>query len=166
MSTFSSAEGIPVAAGDKLRLTATYDDSLPHVRVMGIMLLYLVPGTVSRCQGVPALPADPESSPSAPPRITVPLLVQPKGPAIPSLSSYVGDFQFARGRVTIRRGATFTWRFIGPSLHDVTLANGPVGFASPSVTAGHYRFRFTVPGTYRLFCSLHPALMTQVVIVR
>ena len=84
----------------------------------------------------------------------------------PWLSSFVGDDQFVPGRVTLRRGSTFIWRFIGPSLHDVTLASGPVGFASPSVTAGRFRFRFTVPGTYRLFCSLHPALMTQVIVVR
>jgi hypothetical protein len=166
MTTFSTDDGIPVSAGDRVRLTALYDDSLPHVRVMGIMLLYLVPGQISECQAAPALPPDPLSQPSAPPRIRLPLLVQPVGTAGPWLSSFVGDDQFVHGRVTLARGSTFTWRFIGPSLHDVTLASGPVGFASPSVTAGRFRFRFAVPGTYRLFCSLHPALMTQVIVVR
>jgi plastocyanin len=28
-----------------------------------------------------------------------------------------------------------------------------------------FTYRFTRRGTYRLFCSLHPALMTQLVIV-
>jgi hypothetical protein len=166
MTTFSTTEGIPISAGDRVRLSATYDDSLPHVRVMGIMLLYLVPGQVSQCQAVPALPPDPASQPSAPPRIRLPLLVQPPATIGSAPTSFVGDYQFARGRVSLSRGSTFTWRFLGPSLHDVTLANGPVGFASPSVTAGRFRFRFTVPGTYRLFCSLHPALMTQVIVVR
>jgi hypothetical protein len=166
MTTFSTSDGIPVSAGDQLRLTALYDDSLPHVRVMGIMLLYLVPGQVPQCQAAPTLPSDPLNRPSAPPRIRLPLLVHPGGAFGSWLNSFVGDDQFAHGRVTIRRGSTFTWRFVGPSLHDVTLANGPVGFASPSVSAGRYRFRFTVPGTYRLFCSLHPALMTQVIVVR
>jgi plastocyanin len=32
--------------------------------------------------------------------------------------------------------------------------------------AGSYTYRFTRPGTYRLFCSLHPARMTQAVTVR
>ena len=52
------------------------------------------------------------------------------------------------------------------SQHDVTLATGPVGFASPDLTHGSFSFRFTRPGTYRLFCSLHPSRMTQVIRVR
>jgi plastocyanin len=49
----------------------------------------------------------------------------------------------------------------------VTLASGPVGFASRWKTRGEsYARRFDVPGTYRLFCSLHPIAMNQVVDVR
>jgi plastocyanin len=49
----------------------------------------------------------------------------------------------------------------------VTLANGPVGFASRWSSRGaRYTRRFHTPGTYRLFCSLHPIDMTQVVTVR
>jgi plastocyanin len=48
----------------------------------------------------------------------------------------------------------------------VTLASGPVGFASPSMQRGSFSYRFTRPGTYRLFCSLHPARMTEIVTVR
>jgi plastocyanin len=32
--------------------------------------------------------------------------------------------------------------------------------------SGTFKYRFTHRGTYRLFCSLHPARMTQLVIVR
>jgi plastocyanin len=60
----------------------------------------------------------------------------------------------------------FTWRFRGSVDHDVTLASGPVGFASPSMQRGSFSYRFTKPGTYRLFCSLHPARMTEIVTVR
>src|SRR5256885_7249350 len=35
MTGFSDPAGRPVRAGDTLRITATYDDSRPHVRVMG-----------------------------------------------------------------------------------------------------------------------------------
>jgi plastocyanin len=48
----------------------------------------------------------------------------------------------------------------------VTLAAGPVGFASPSRSHGAFRFRFTKPGVYKLYCSLHPAQMTEIVTVR
>jgi hypothetical protein len=166
MTTFSTAEGISVSAGDRLRLKATYDNSLPHVRVMGISLLYLLPGQVAPCQPVPALPADPLSRPGTPPRIKLPLLRQPAGPLRNVLGTFVSDFEYGAQRVLLRRGSAFRWRFAGPSRHDVTLANGPVGFASPSVSSGTFTYRFTVPGTYRLFCSLHPTTMTQVVTVR
>ena len=48
MSSFRSATGIPVAKGDRLRLNAVYDNSAPHTRAMGIMLLFLAPGAVER----------------------------------------------------------------------------------------------------------------------
>jgi plastocyanin len=78
----------------------------------------------------------------------------------------VTDFAYQAQRVVLKRGATFRWRFSGPSLHNVTLASGPVGFSSPSLARGSYAHRFTVPGTYRLFCSLHPTQMTETVVVR
>ncbi len=51
---------------------------------MGIMILYLAPSAQAPCQAVPALPVDPDSHPGAPPRVTLPLLVQPTGPRRPS----------------------------------------------------------------------------------
>jgi plastocyanin len=166
MTEVSSANGIPVSAGDRLRLRAVYENSRPHTRVMGIMLVYLAPGPVARCAPAPALPADPLSHPSAPPRVTIPLFKQPVGAWQRVLASWVGDFAYSAPRVVLHRGATFRWRFAGPSRHDVTLANGPVGFSSPSVASGSFSFRFTRPGVYRLYCSLHPTTMTQVVTVR
>jgi plastocyanin len=166
MTTFSTANGIPVAAGDRLRLTATYDNSLPHARAMGVMMFFLAPQRTAPCAAVPAVPADPLSHPSAPPRFTLPLVRQPVGPVRRVLSSLVSDFAYSAQRVVVARGSTFRWRFGGPSQHDVTLANGPVGFSSPSVFSGAFTFRFTKPGVYRLYCSLHPTEMTQVVTVR
>lgn len=53
------------------------------------------------------------------------------------------------------------------SLHNVTLANGPLGFASLNLGAGAgFTQRLKRRGTYRLFCSLHPVQMQQVVKVR
>jgi hypothetical protein len=43
MSAFRSTTGLPVDAGETIRLNSIYDNSLPHVRVMGIMILYLAP---------------------------------------------------------------------------------------------------------------------------
>jgi hypothetical protein len=165
MSTFTSAGGIPVQAGDTLRLSATYDDSLPHARVMGIMLAYLAPQPVTGCGAVPDLQVD-LGQPGPPPLARVPLATLPRGPVRRVSSTAVGDFAFVNGRVDVEHGSRFTWRFIGPSQHNVTLASGPVGFSSPTVTRAHWSHRFTRPGLYRLFCSLHPVAMTQIVRVR
>src|SRR5262249_42449735 len=104
--------------------------------------------------------------PSAPPRFVMPLPRQPTGPVRSVLSSWVGDFAYSNQRVVLKLGSVFRWNFAGPSRHDVTLANGPVGFSSQSVANGSFSRRFTVRGTYRLFCSLHPTQMTQIIIVR
>ncbi len=82
-------------------------------------------------------------------------------------SVFVRDFTYGPQQLTIRRGATVRWHFADKTKHDVTLADGPVGFASPWLTAGRrYAHTFTKPGTYLLQCSLHAAYMSQVVKVR
>jgi hypothetical protein len=163
MTGFADVAGRPVATGDTVRLTARYDNTRPHVRVMGIMILFFAPGPVSGCSSFPStVPA-----PSQADRVTIDLLKRPSGPLWRDIrGTWVGDYAFGAQRVSLRRGAKFTWRFRGGVEHDVTLATGPAGFASPSMRAGSYTYRFTRPGTYRLFCSLHPARMTQVVSVR
>jgi hypothetical protein len=163
MTGFADVAGRPVATGDTVRLTARYDNTRPHVRVMGIMILFFAPGPVSGCSSFPStVPA-----PSQADRVTIDLLKRPSGPLRRDIrSTWVGDYAFGAQRVSLPRGARFTWRFRGGVEHDVTLATGPAGFASPSMRAGSYTYRFTRPGTYRLFCSLHPARMTQVVSVR
>jgi plastocyanin len=131
---------------------------------MGIMILYFSAGSVD---GLSPASIPLAGSPQRPPYMQLPLLRQPRGPVARNIrSTYVGDYLFGNQRVSIRRGTTFTWRFVGSDQHDVTLASGPVGFASPSLQRGRYSHRFTRPGTYRLFCSLHPTRMTQIVTVR
>jgi hypothetical protein len=167
MTTFSSAAGIPVSRGDRLRLNAVYENSLPHTRVMGIMLVYLAPADVPACAPAPALAPDPLSRPGAPPRVVLPLLRRPTGPLFSDLlGTWAADFRYGHQRMTVRRGTAFRWRFLGRERHDVTLASGPEGFASQSQSSGSFSFRFRRPGTYRLFCSLHPTRMTQIVTVR
>jgi plastocyanin len=165
MSAFRSSEGIPVAKGQKLRLAAVYENHAPHTRAMGIMLLFLAPGPISGCQPAPALQVD-LGRPSAPPAFSMPLPRAPKGPVSTALSTWVGDFRYGAERISIRRGSTFTWRFVGAFAHDVTVVGGPEGFSAPWTQRGTFRHRFTKAGTYRLFCSLHPAKMVQQIRVR
>ena len=165
MSAFRSTEGIPVAKGQKLRLAAVYDNQALHTRAMGIMLLFLAPGVVEGCGATPALEID-LGRPSAPPPFTMPLPRAPQGPVTTARSTFVGDFRYGAERIVLARGQTFTWRFMGQFQHDVTVIGGPVGFSAPWTQTGVFKHRFTKAGTYRLFCSLHPAKMVQQITVR
>jgi hypothetical protein len=92
MTGFADPAGRPVRGGDTLRLTATYDNSRPHVRVMGIMILYLAPGAApSSCAAYSStVPA-----PSTAERVKVELLKNPAGPLRRGLrSTWVGDYAF------------------------------------------------------------------------
>ena len=165
MSAFQTTAGIPVAKGQRLRLAAVYENHAPHTRVMGIMLLFFAPGPVSGCEATPKLDVD-LGRPSAPPAFSMPLPRAPKGPVSKALSTWVGDFRYGAERISIRRGSTFTWRFVGAFSHDVTVVGGPEGFSAPWTQSGTFKHRFTRAGTYRLFCSLHPAKMVQQITVR
>ena len=165
MSAFTSVTGIPVAKGQKLRLAAVYDNSAPHTRAMGIMLLFFAPAEVQGCGETPELDID-LGRPTAPRLFTMPLPRAPRGAVSKATSTYVGDFRYGVERVLLKRGTTFTWRFLGAFAHDVTVIGGPEGFSAPWTTAGVFKHRFTKSGTYKLFCSLHPTRMVQQITVR
>ena len=165
MSSFRSTTGIPVAKGQTLRLAAVYDNQAPHTRAMGIMLLFLAAGTVEGCELAPELEID-LGRPSAPPPFSMPFPREPKGPVTKAKSTFVGDFRYGSERILLKRGTTFTWRFMGAFQHDVTVIGGPEGFSAPWMQAGTFSHRFTKTGTYRLFCSLHPSQMVQQITVR
>ena len=186
MSQLVSATGIPVVEGQPLRLRSVYDATRPHTRVMGLMVVYIaLDDRVT--DGCGPLPADVQnigtSTPGRlmPPVFTVPLtgldaagkavtIDRPPGRVAVSTgnaSVAVGDAFYGTRNLSIPQGGSVTWKFGGDLRHDVTLASGPRGFSSNQYTAGKsFTRRFGVPGRYRIFCSLHPVQMTQVVTVR
>jgi plastocyanin len=79
----------------------------------------------------------------------------------------VRAFAFRPAKLSIRSGRSVRWRFRDRVKHDATLVSGPRGFATPTVRGGRrFGHRFTVPGTYRIYCSIHPTEMSQIVRVR
>jgi hypothetical protein len=175
MSGFETQTGIPVAKGERLRITANYDDRWPHVRVMGIFGTYFSPDPAVTAPCGP-LPGDQQTYAATvpgradPPRFPVPLARRPRGKwrsLRDGATVRVDDAGFARERVRLRKGAKLRWRFRGSGLHNVTLASGPRGFSSPNLDQERtFSHTFDVPGTYKLFCTLHPVEMVQVVRVK
>jgi plastocyanin len=183
---WQSPTGIPVVRGEKLVVAADYDGQRPHMRVMGIDHLYIAQGARADRRCAPPPPDAQELGAAwtgrpAPPRVRLTLArmgpdgrAQAIGAPPGATSRFAGDAEIreARGayspaKVSIPAGARVRWRYRDPDDHDVTLVDGPVGFGGAWRTRGDtYERRFDVPGTYRLFCSLHPASMAQVVTVR
>jgi plastocyanin len=188
MSAFKSETGIPVRAGQTLRLNSLYDDLQPHTRVMGIYVAYVAPfetgDPVDPCGDAPPDtvygPGTNDPGRAQPVPFEVPLTgldssgqaVAIDGPPGPfkllseGATVDVGDRFFSEPNVTVRPGTTINYRFTGNEQHNVTLANGPMGIGSPDASAGEtYVQRFDRPGTYRFFCGLHPVQMTERVVV-
>jgi hypothetical protein len=162
-----SRRGIPVNEGDKLTLTAAYDNQLPHTRVMSIMMVYFLPGEVDGCEPMP----DDVVTQDVPRRFRKPyppfrlrLAFPPRGEFRP-LTAPIGvgpDYSFSQRRVVVKRGTQVTWRFDGSTAHDVATVNGPRGFSSDWLSDGRtYEYTPRKTGTYSLYCSLHPGLMSQ-----
>jgi plastocyanin len=183
-----SSQGFPVAAGQRLRLTANYDNELPHTRVMGISMVYLAPSETP-VDGCGPLPTDIQTfQTNAPhrtitPRFKVPIvglnasgkavnISRPPGRTVALKSGAainVKNFFFSRPNIAVKRGAQLNWLFKSEDneLHNVTLANGPRGFASPNQsTKAKFTYRFKKRGKYQIFCALHPVAMTETVTVK
>jgi plastocyanin len=184
MTGFYSARGVPLAAGEKVVLEADYDAAQPHTRVMGIMVVFLAPdaSVTERCGALPNdfVSRGKPKGRSKPPPFRVPIVGRRGGKAV-NISAppgrrvslgqggtvEVGDLFFKRPNVSLRAGGTVTWRFDGRTLHNITLANGPRGFSSPNLSDGRkFSKKLTVPGTYQLFCGLHPVDMTATIKVK
>jgi hypothetical protein len=179
-------DGWAIAKGDKLRVTAAYDASRPHMRVMGISHVYLAQDeTVKQSCAPPptkekVIGPDFDNGRTAPPAVRL-MLAQWHGSGRARVidrppgafrrfdgdgSVLVDQFAFKPSLVSIPRDSSVTWRFRDNYIHDATVVRGPRGFATKTVRNRNQRIRFTVPGEYKLYCSIHPVLMSQVVKVR
>lgn len=185
ISWWQSATGIPVRAGERLSLASHYDGHRPHMRVMGIGHVYLARDERASAS-CDALPADAQelgaefAGRPAPPPVDFTLarmgadgraraVRAPPGRVIRakrSLSVKVKNFAFHPANASIPVGSHVRWQFADRAQHDATLVDGPRGFATPWTRSGSYTRRFATPGTYRLQCSLHPAVMSQLLRVR
>ena len=76
----------------------------------------------------------------------------------------MGDQFFSQPNVSIRSGGRLNWAFNTRELHNITVASGPRGFSSTHLDQGRrFSKRLRKPGTYKLFCGLHPVTMTQTI---
>jgi plastocyanin len=187
MSWWQSAGGWPVVRGEPLKITALYDAKHPHMRVMGIAHVYVAvdPAANRNCASPPAdtetLGPEFGGGRRLPPQVRLTLarvganglaheLERPRGATRVAGSKALVAVHlqaFAPANLSIAAGGVVRWAFRDHEQHDVTVVTGPRGFAAEYSRRGaDYRRRFTVPGRYELYCSLHPTRMSQIVEVR
>ena len=184
MSAFGDTTGLPVHKGETLRINSIYDDSQPHVRVMGIMVAYLAPdnSVTQDCGPIPNWTILKTNQPgrSGPIPFKIPLTGLDANGQATTINAPpgriqnagvntvvpVGDRFFGAPNLRVRRGSWITWQFNGQELHNLTLANGPLGIGTDNLDGGRtFTEKFNRPGTYRFFCALHPVQMQERVIV-
>ena len=187
MSWWQSAQGWAIARGEVLKVTAVYDGVRPHMRVMGIAHVYVAadPTPTQPCGALPAdaveLRAPVAGARRWPPAVNLTLARRGSDGRAREIARPLGTVRITQrgATVTVRRtafepanlsvaaGSVVRWGFGDRVQHDVTVVSGPRGFAAPySVRGDSYRRRLDVPGEYRLYCSLHPTDMSQLIRVR
>jgi len=73
------------------------------------------------------------------------------------------DFMFAPSTITIRAGATVTWKNTDDEPH--TVVSGAGLFRSGALdTNESFSFRFDKPGIYHYACSIHPRMVGTIVV--
>mgnify|MGYP003694162187 CR=1 FL=1 len=85
-------------------------------------------------------------------------------PAPPGSTIQIAKHKYDRPTLTVPVGTTVTWLNKDEDVH--TVVSTTQAFRSPGLeTDDAYSYRFTKPGVYQYFCTLHP-LMTGKVIVK
>lgn len=75
----------------------------------------------------------------------------------------IAKHTFSLPTVTVPAGATVTWINHDDDAH--TVVSTTALFRSPGLdTDDSYSYRFTQPGTYQYFCTLHPLMVGKVIV--
>jgi plastocyanin len=75
----------------------------------------------------------------------------------------IANFTFGPNALTVKTGTTVTWTNEDDIPHTVTSTT--LAFKSAALDTGDkFSFKFTTPGTYKYFCSLHPHMTGTIVV--
>ena len=88
-------------------------------------------------------------------------------PASTSANITIKDFAFSPDLVTVKAGATVTWKnedSVPHSIRPDSVSAGIFDNSGTLGTGGSYSFVFANPGTYEYSCGLHPSMKGRVVV--
>ena len=85
------------------------------------------------------------------------------GQSAPATDVKVDNFTFSPETLTVATNSTVTWTNKDDVPHVIASTDGL--FRSKGLdTDDHYSFKFTKPGTYNYFCSIHPKMTGKIVV--
>jgi plastocyanin len=70
----------------------------------------------------------------------------------------VDDNVFRADALSVRKGDTVRFRWVGDAPHNVTRTGGPSFRTIPNRRSGTVSRKLTRAGTYRLVCTIHPGM--------
>src|ERR1700755_2034575 len=80
----------------------------------------------------------------------IPALAASKTPTVK-----VADNKFEPTSITVKKGTTVRFTWVGHAPHNVTVTKGPVKFHSDTQTSGTFKRKLTRAGTYSIVCTIH-----------
>jgi plastocyanin len=84
----------------------------------------------------------------------------------PASTVVIDNFSFDPPRLSVAAGSTVTWQNHDDMPHTIVNDATPREFKSPPLDSGEqFSWKFSKPGTYTYFCSIHPK-MTGVIVVK
>jgi plastocyanin len=84
----------------------------------------------------------------------------------------VGDDYYTPVKLTVKKGTKIHWSWLtgNSDTHDVRLKSGPKGVKrfKSELAASDFSFnrKLSVPGTYKIYCSLHKDMKQTIVVKR
>ncbi|HMA34607.1 MAG TPA: cupredoxin domain-containing protein [Chloroflexia bacterium] len=76
----------------------------------------------------------------------------------------IDNFTFGPATLTVTVGTTVTWINHDDTPHTVTSTDHRFPSSGGLDTDDQYTYRFTTPGTYAYFCSIHPQMTGQIIV--
>jgi amicyanin len=92
-------------------------------------------------------------------------MAQSEAAAAKTVNVDIKNYAFSPASLTVAVGDTVTWTNEDTAPHTVTVTDGPVKFASPTLQQGQtYTYTFTQAGTYSYYCAVHPDMKATVTV--
>jgi plastocyanin len=76
----------------------------------------------------------------------------------------IDNFTFTPQTLTLNAGTTVTWTNKDDIPHGIASANNAFAKSKALDTDDSYSFTFTIPGTYKYFCYIHPHMTGTIVV--